>query len=86
MPHAGYAPQRWPRDAHEKVPLSAQRAATIWNVRDPVTAVMIARQAFLTPTAQGTRKLPLAEVPGGWRAAFAPWGCPRAIQTDQEDV
>jgi transposase InsO family protein len=86
VPHAEYAHQRWQMDAQEKVPLSEQRAATILNVRDPVTAVMIASQAFLTTTAQGTRKLTLAEVQGALRAAFAQWGCPLEIQTDHEDV
>src|SRR5512139_1589227 len=86
VPHAEYAPQRWQRDAQEKVPLSEQRAATVLNVRDPVTAVMIASQAFLTTTAQGTRKLTLSEVQGVLRAAFAQGGCPLEIQTDHDDV
>ncbi len=86
VPHAAYAHQRWQMDAQEKVPLSEQRAATILNVRDPVTAVMIASQAFLTTTAQGARKLTLPEVQRVLRAAFAQWGCPLEIQTDHDDV
>jgi hypothetical protein len=86
VPRASYAHQRWQMDAKEKVPLEAQTAATVLNVRDPVSAVMIASQAFLTTTPQGGRKLTLPEVQGVLRAAFAQWGCPLEIQTDHEDV
>jgi hypothetical protein len=86
VPHAKGAHQRWQMDAKEKVPLADQTVATVLNVRDPVTAVMIASQAFLTTTAQGRRKLTLPEVQGVLRAAFAQWGCPLEIQTDHDDV
>jgi len=86
VPRAADAHQRWQMDAKEKVPLAEQAVATVLNVRDPVTAVMIASQAFLTTTAQGRRKLTLPEVQGVLRAAFAQWGCPLEIQTDHDDV
>ena len=86
VPKAGYAHQRWQMDAKEKVPLADHAIATVLNVRDPVSAVMIASQAFLTTTAQKWRKLTLPEVQGVLRAAFTQWGCPLEIQTDHEDV
>ena len=86
VPHAGYAHQRGQMDAKEKGPLAEQAVASVLNVRAPVTAVMIASQAFLTTTAHGWRKLTLPEVQGVLRAAFAEWGCPLEIQTDHEDV
>jgi transposase InsO family protein len=86
VPKAGYAHQRWQMDGKEKVPLGEKDLVTVLNVRDPVTAVMIASQAFVTTTAHGWRKLTLPEVQGVLRAAFAAWGCPLEIQTDHEDV
>jgi transposase InsO family protein len=86
VPKAGSAHQRWQMDAKEKVPLDDHAIATVLNVRDPVTAVMIASQAFLTTTAHHWRKLTLPEVQGVLRTAFAEWGCPLEIQTDHEDV
>jgi transposase InsO family protein len=86
VPKAGYAHQRWQMDGKEKVPLGDQAVATVLNVRDPVTAVMIASQAFLTTTAHSWRKLTLPEVQGVLRTAFAQWGCPLEIQSDHEDV
>ena len=86
VPRAEYAHQRWQMDAKEKVPLADQTVATVLTVRDPVTAVMLASQAFLTTTPQGRRKLTLPEVQGVLRAAFTQWGCPLEIQTDHDDV
>jgi len=86
VPKAGYVHQRWQMDAKEKIPMNDHAATTVLNVRDPVSAVMIASQAFLTTTAQGVRKLTLPEVQGVLRMAFTQWGCPLEIQTDHEDV
>jgi hypothetical protein len=86
VPHARLAHQRWQMDAKEKVVLAEQAIATVLNVRDPVTAVMIASHAFLTTTAQHWRKLTFPEVQATLRAAFTEWGCPLEIQTDHEDV
>jgi hypothetical protein len=86
IPKARYAHQRWQMDAKEKIPLADHAIATVLNVRDPATAVMIASQAFLTTTVHHWRKLTLPEVQGVLRAAFAKWGCPLEIQTDHEDV
>jgi transposase InsO family protein len=86
VPRAGAAHQRWQMDAKEKIPLAEQAIATVLNVRDPVTAVMIASQAFLTTTAHHWRKLTLPEVQGVLRQAFTQWGCALEIQTDHEDV
>ncbi len=86
VPKAADAHQRWQMDAKEKVLLADQAVATVLNVRDPVTAVMIASQAVLTTTAHHWRKLTLPEVQAVLRAAFAEWGCPLEIQTDHEDV
>ena len=86
VPRARSAHQRWQMDAKEKVVLAEQAIATVLNVRDPVTAVMIASQAFLTTTAHHWRKLTLPEVQATLRTAFAEWGCPLEIQTDHEDV
>ena len=86
VPKAGYVHQRWQMDAKEKIPMNDQAVTTVLNVRDPVSAVMIASQAFLTTTAHGARKLTLPEVQGVLRTAFTQWGCPLEIQTDHEDV
>lgn len=86
LPHAGAAHQRWQMDAKEKVVLAEQAIASVLNVRDPVTALMIASQAFLTTTDHHWRKLTLPEVQAVLRQAFAEWGCPLEIQTDHEDV
>lgn len=86
VPHARLAHQRWQMDAKEKVVLADQAVASVLNVRDPVTAIMIASHAFLTTTAQHWRKLTLPEVQATLRAAFAEWGRPLEIQTDHEDV
>lgn len=86
VPHAWAAHQRWQMDAKEKVLLADQAVASVLNVRDPVTAVMIASQAFLTTTEHHWRKLTLPEVQTVLRQAFAEWGRPLEIQTDHEDV
>jgi hypothetical protein len=86
VPKAADAHQRWQMDAKEKVLLADHAVATVLNVRDPVTAVMIASQAFLTTTAHHWRKLTLPEVQAVLRAAFTEWGCPLEIQTDHEAV
>ena len=86
VPHARLAHQRWQMDAKEKVVLAEPAIASVLNVRDPVTAVMIASQAFLTTTAHHWRKLTLPEVQAVLRQAFAEWGRPLEIQTDHEDV
>jgi transposase InsO family protein len=86
LPHAWSAHQRWQMDAKEKVVLAEHAIASVLNVRDPVTAVMIASQAFLTTTEHHWRKLTLPEVQATLRTAFAEWGCPLEIQTDHEDV
>ena len=86
VPHARSAHQRWQMDAKEKVVLAEQAIATVLNVRDPVTALMIASRAFLTTTEHHWRKLTLPEVQTVLRSAFAEWGCPLEIQTDHEDV
>lgn len=86
LPHARLAHQRWQMDAKEKVVLAEHAIASVLNVRDPVTALMIASQAFLTTTDHHWRKLTLPEVQAVLRQAFAEWGCPLEIQTDHEDV
>ena len=86
VPQARSAHQRWQMDAKEKVVLAEQAVASVLNVRDPVTAVMIASRAFLTTTEHHWRKLTLPEVQAVLRRAFAEWGCPLEIQTDHEDV
>jgi hypothetical protein len=86
VPHARLAHQRWQMDAKEKVVLAEQAIATVLNVRDPVTAVMMASQAFLTTMATHWRKLTLPEVQAVLRQAFVEWGRPLEIQTDPEDV
>ena len=86
VPKARSAHQRWQMDAKEKVLLADQAVASVLNVRDPVTAVMIARRAFLTTTEHHWRKLTLPEVQAVLRSAFAEWGRPLEIQTDHEDV
>ena len=86
VPQAWSAHQRGQRDAKEKVVLADQAVASVLNVRDPVTAVMLASQAFLTTPAHHWRKLTVPEVQAVLRQAFAEWGRPLEIQTDHEDV
>jgi transposase-like protein len=83
---AHYPHQRWQTDAQEKVPLTSGEVATILNIRDEYSAVIIASRAFVTTTPNGWRKLTLAEVQTTVRAAFAEWGRPDELQTDHEVV
>jgi transposase-like protein len=78
--------QRWQIDGKEKVPVGAQDVATILEVRDPVAALMLAAQAFITTTEKAWRKLTLHEVQTTLRATFTEWGLPLAVQTDHEEV
>ena len=78
--------QRWQVDGKEKVPVGDKDVVTILEVRDPVGALMIAAQAFVTTTAKGWRKLTLQEVQHTLRRAFEEWGLPLEIQTDREQV
>jgi transposase InsO family protein len=79
--------QRWQIDTKEKVRLSGGGFANILEIRDPLSAVMLASQAFeTTRTRQTCRKLLLGEIQCTLRAAFLEWGKPLQIQTDHEDV
>lgn len=78
--------QIWQMDGKEKVAIGAKDVATVLNIRDPYSAVMIASQATITTTAKGWRKLTLAEVQNALRDAFHRWGRPLAVQTDREVV
>lgn len=81
------AHQRWQIDTKEKVCLGDGELASILEIRDPVSAVMIAAQAFLTTSTPNTcRKLSLDEIRNTLREAFGKWGKPVQIQTDHEDV
>ena len=83
---ASYPHQRWQMDAQEKIQLSSGAFATILNIRDEFSAVIVASRAFVTTTAKGWRKLTLAEVQTTLRQAFAEWGRPDEVQTDHEVV
>jgi len=85
-PKARQPHQRWQIDGKEKVPVGAHEVATVLNVRDPAAGLMIASQAVLTTTAQGWRKVSLAEVQETLRTAFTEWGLPLEVQTDHEVV
>lgn len=85
-PSVTHPHQRWQVDGKEKVPIGEHDVATILNVRDPVGALMIASQAFVTTTEKGFRKLTLQEVQDTLRQAFAEWGLPLEIQTDRAQV
>lgn len=81
------AHQRWEMDTKEKVRLGDGELASSLEIRDPVTGVMIAAQAFLTTrTSRTCRKLSLDENRNTLREAFGRWGMPVQIQTDQENV
>lgn len=86
VPQAGAAHQGGQLEAQEKVLLAAQAVASVLNVRDPGTAVRIARQAFLTTPDHHWRKLTWPEVQTGLRQALAAWGRPLEIQTEHEEV
>jgi len=83
---ARYAHHRWQVDAQEKIRLTNGEVATILNIRDEWSGVIIASRAFMTTTAKGWRKLTLAEVQTTLRQAFAEWGRPSEVQTDHEVV
>lgn len=83
---AHYPHQRWQTDAQEKILLTSGEVATILNIRDEYSAVIIASRAFVTTTPKGWRKLTLAEVQTTLRDAFAEWGRPDELQTDHEVV
>jgi len=81
------AHQRWQIDTKEKIRLGDGELASSLEIRDPVSAVMIAAQAFLTTRTPHTcRKLSLDEIRSSLRWAFGTWGQPVQIQTDHEDV
>ena len=81
------AHQRWQIDTKEKIRLGDGELASILEIRDPVSALMVAAQAFLTTRTSTTcRKLGLDEIRATLRWAFATWGKPVQIQTDHEDV
>jgi transposase-like protein len=76
--------ERWQMDGKENVPVGATQVATLLEVRDPASALMIASQAVLTTTAKGRRKLTRPETQEVLRGAFSHWGLPLEIQTDHE--
>jgi len=78
--------QRWQIDSKEAIPLGDEDVATVFNIRDPKAALMIASRAFVTTTPRGWRKLTQDEVREVLRMAFVEWGLPLEIQTDREDV
>lgn len=79
--------QRWQLDAKEKIHLGDGEFASLLEIRDPVGALMIASQAFLTTLTPSTyRKLTWPEIQASLRQAFSQWGRPAEIQTDHEDV
>lgn len=81
------AHQRWQLDTKEKIRLRDGELASSLEIRDPVSAVMIAAQAFLTTSTPNTcRKLTLDEIRATLRYAFSNWGKPVQLQTDHEDV
>lgn len=78
--------QRWQMDGKEAVSVGAGAQATILSVRDPVSAVMIANQAFETKRSEKARKLTRPEVQDTLRTAFERFGQPLEVQTDHEGV
>lgn len=78
--------QRWQMDGQENVPLGASDVATVLALRDPLAALMLAAQAFVTTTEKAWRKLDLCEVQTTLRTAFSEWGLPQELQTDHEQV
>lgn len=86
-PLAARAPHElWQMDGKEKVDVGQNEVATVLNIRDPYSSLMLHSQPFLTTTARGWRKLTRAEVQNTLRQAFAQWGRPLALQTDREVV
>lgn len=87
FPQKGQVHQRWQVDTKEKVRLENGEFASILDVRDPISALMITSQAFVTTlSAKTCRKLRLGEVQQGLRQGFGQWGRPAEVQTDHEDV
>lgn len=87
VPLAGRVPHElWQMDGKEKVAVGENDVATVLNIRDPYSSVMLASQPFLTTTAQGWRKLTRVEVQNTLRQAFTQWGRPFRLQTDREVV
>jgi transposase InsO family protein len=79
--------QRWQIDAVEKIRLADGQFVTVLQIREPVSALIIACQAFETTKSATTwRKLTLVEVQGVVRVAMQRWGRPLEIQTDHEGV
>jgi transposase InsO family protein len=79
--------QRWQIDAVEKIRLADGQFATMLQIREPVSALIIASHAFdTTKTATTWRKLTLKEVQLVVREAMQHWGRPLEIQTDHEGV
>ena len=80
--------QRWQIDAVEKICLRAGQFASVLDIREPVGALMIGSRAFRTTKRVGQtwRKLTLNEVRHSLRLAFASWGMPAEIQTDNESL
>ncbi len=79
--------QCWQIDAKEAIRLRDGSLASYLDIRDPVSAVMIAAQAFVTTLPPAShRKITLREIQAVLRQAFTVWGKPAEIQTDHEDV
>lgn len=79
--------QRWQIDAVEKIRLTDGRFVTMLQIREPVSALIIACHAFETTKSATTwRKLTLSEVQMVVREAMQQWGRPLEIQTDHEGV
>jgi transposase InsO family protein len=79
--------QCWQIDAKEAIHLADGELASVLDLRDPASGVMLASQAFLTTLTPKThRKLSLGEIQATLRQAFSEWGRPAQIQTDHEDV
>jgi hypothetical protein len=86
-PVARQVHQCWQIDAKEAIKLKDGEVASYLDIRDPVSAVMIASQAFLTTLTPTThRKITFREIQVALRLAFSNWGRPAEIQTDHEDV
>jgi len=87
FPQQGQVHQRWQVDTKEKVRLQNGEFASILDVRDPIGALMITSQAFVTTlSAKTCRKLRLTEIQQALRHGFTQWGRPGEVQTDHEDV
>jgi hypothetical protein len=83
---ASYPHQRWQIDGKEKVAIGEGEVATVLNIRDPASGLLIGSRALLTTTPKGWRKVTLDEVQASLRDAFEEWGLPLEVQTDHEVV